>query len=472
VADPTTVVVGAGPAGVRAAEALARHALPVVLLDESPGPGGQIYRQPPDALGRAYAARYGFEARKARALHDAAARLPRNVDYRPSTLVWNVWERTLDVVCEGRSSRVPFDLLVLATGATDRVLPIPGWTLPGAYSLGGAQVALKYQDCAIGRRVVLLGTGPLLYLVAYQYRKAGARVAAVLDTAGPRAKRRALAGLAAQPRVLAKGLYYRAWLASHGMRIEEGVTPVEIAGREGVESVAFERDGVETRIACDAVAIGFGLRSESQLADLAGCRFRFDRGSGQWLAERDADGETSVSGVYVAGDAAAVGGADAAELWGERIGLVIAQRCRGARDDARIAYIDRRLTRLARFSAGLERAFRVPELHARDDTIVCRCESVRAGAARGAIRDFGVTDVNRLKALTRIGMGRCQGRMCGLAAAALLASERGCDVADVGRLRAQPPVKPLPMPLAQPSAREGREDAPCAHAKARADPLR
>jgi len=462
VTDPTTVVVGAGPAGIRAAEALVRHGLRVVVLDESARAGGQIYRQPPDAFERAYAKRYGFEARKARALHDAAARVLPLADYRPSTLVWNVWQRTLDVTRDGRIERVPFDALVLATGATDRLMPIPGWTRAGVYSLGGAQIALKYQDCAIGRRIALLGTGPLLYLVAFQYRKAGANVVAVLDTAPAAAKRRALPQLAASPRTLAKGIFYRAWLASRRVAIDEGVVPLEIAGGERVDAVRYRRGDVERRIDCDAVALGFGLRSETQLADLAGCVFEFDAQDAQWLPRRDADGETSVPGVYVAGDGAGIGGADAAELWGERVGLAIAQRHGRAGADARIAAIDRRLARLARFRAALDRAFAIPALPPGDDTVVCRCESVRAGAARAAIRDFGVVDVNRLKALTRVGMGRCQGRMCGLAAAALVAAESGRDVAAAGRLRAQPPIKPLvmmpslaPVPARGPSAPQG-----------------
>jgi NADPH-dependent 2,4-dienoyl-CoA reductase/sulfur reductase-like enzyme len=451
VADPVTVVVGAGPAGIRAAEVLGRHGLRVVLVDESPKAGGQIYRQPPDAFDRAYARRYGFERAKARALHRTADRLRHSVDYRASTLAWNVWHRALDVAHEGAIERLPFDFLVLATGATDRLLPIPGWTLPGVYTLGAAQVALKYQGCAIGRRVVVLGTGPLLYLVAYQCARSGASIAALLDTTTALTKRRALKSLAASPSTLGKGVYYRAWLAAHRIVIEQGVAQVSIEGRDAVESVTYRVDGIDKRVACDAVALGFGLRSETQLADLAGCRFGFDADGRQWLPERTVDGETSVPGVYVAGDGAGIGGADAAELWGERVGLVIAGRCGRARDGARIAAIDRRLSRLARFRAGLERAFPQPAIAIADDTIVCRCESVRAAAARTAIRDFDVVDVNRMKALTRIGMGRCQGRMCGLAAAELLSAETQRDLASAGRLHAQPPVKPVAMPLTRPS---------------------
>ena len=166
------VIVGAGPAGVRAAEALVAQGLRPVVLDEAPRAGGQIYRQPPQGFQRPKHELYGFEHRKADAVHRAMAALLPQVDYRPGSLVWNVDGKTLDVLQDGVSTAVPYTHLILATGATDRVLPFPGWLTPGVYTLGGSQVALKYQGCAIGTRVVFMGTGPLLYLVAYQYAKA------------------------------------------------------------------------------------------------------------------------------------------------------------------------------------------------------------------------------------------------------------------------------------------------------------
>jgi NADPH-dependent 2,4-dienoyl-CoA reductase/sulfur reductase-like enzyme len=449
VADPVIVIVGAGPAGIRAAAALARHRLPVVLIDEAPKGGGQIYRQAPDSFRRPYSTRYGFEAEKAHALHRTIERLSSSIDYRPSTLVWNIWDRRLDTLSAGRSGKVEFDFLVIATGAMDRILPVPGWTLPGVYTLGGAQIALKYQGCAIGHRTVLLGTGPLLYLVAYQYAKAGAKIEAVLDTSSAATKRRAMPAMASSPRTLAKGVYYRTWLRAHRIAVEEGVTNIAIAGSDSVREVRYRRGSAEKTISCDAVGLGFGLKAETQLADLAGCNFRFDRASRQSLPERDADGESTVSGIYLAGDGAGIGGADAAELAGERVGLAIAARCGRPRDVGRIAAIDRDLARFARFRAGLEEAFPVPtqELCAlSDDTILCRCESIRIGQAKASMREFAVVEMNRMKAITRVGMGRCQGRMCGLAAAELLAAQTGQDIAAVGRLRGQPPVKPIPMP--------------------------
>ncbi|WP_341318233.1 NAD(P)/FAD-dependent oxidoreductase [Paraburkholderia sp. IMGN_8] len=454
------VIVGAGPAGVRAAETLVAAGVKPIVLDENARWGGQIYRQPPlnGDFKRSKKTLYGFEAHKADALHTTMAALLPHLDYRPDTLAWACEPGRLDTLHAGREVSVPFSHLIIASGATDRVLPVPGWTLPGVYTLGAAQVALKAQGCAIGRRVVLAGTGPLLYLVAYQYVKAGAQVVAVLDTSPLSRQIAAAPKLARLPSTFAKGLYYVGWLTMRGVRIERDVTLVGIHGEQGVSAIEWRFTGgsgssakTET-IACDAAGISFGLKPETQLADLAGCRFRFDAQNRCWLPELDAAGRSSVRGIYLAGDGAGIAGADAAEFAGRRTALALLDdlgiahpRGLGMRD---AASLDRGLQRIAVFRAGIEAAFAPPADCASqwpDDMIVCRCEEVDAGTLRRCIRAGEANEINRLKALTRVGMGRCQGRMCGEAALTLLSDETGRPLEAVGRLRSQPPVKPIPL---------------------------
>ncbi|MFM0312269.1 FAD-dependent oxidoreductase [Paraburkholderia sp. RL17-383-BIF-A] len=451
------VIVGAGPAGVRAAETLVAAGVKPIVIDENARWGGQIYRQPPANGGfeRSKKTLYGFEAHKADALHSTMAALLPHLDYRPDTLAWACEAGHLDTLHAGRELRVPFSHLIIASGAADRVLPVPGWTLPGVYTLGAAQVALKAQGCAIGRRVVLAGTGPLLYLVAYQYVKAGAQVVAVLDTSPLSQQIAAAPKLARLPSTFAKGLYYVGWLKTRGVRIERDVRLLGIRGVDGVESLEWRaaRNGSATEtIACDAVGVSFGLRPETQLADLAGCRFRFDATNRCWLPEVDTAGRSSVRGLYLAGDGAGIAGADAAELAGRRAALALL-------DDLGIAHprgpgmpdaasIERSLKRIAVFREGIETAFAPPAKCASqwpDDMTVCRCEEIDAGTLRRCIRGGEANEINRLKALTRVGMGRCQGRMCGEAALTLLSEETGKPLEAVGRLRSQPPVKPIPL---------------------------
>jgi len=451
------VIVGAGPAGVRAAEALVAHGLRPVVIDEAPRAGGQIYRRPPASLAeRSAQALYGFEALRADAVHAAFDAMQGRIDYRPDSLVWNAQGGRLDVLHGPTHSTasVPYGQLIVATGATDRVLPVPGWTLPGVYTLGGAQVALKFQGCAIGERVVFMGTGPLLYLVAYQYAKAGAQVAAVLDTSRLADQMAATPAMLGQPAMFAKGVYYVAWLRAHGVALHSGVRPVRVLGDAEGDRVAGVtwHDGREERtLACDAVGFGYALRSETQLADLLGCRFEFAPLHRAHLPVRDAAGRSSVRGVYLAGDGAGIMGADAAEWAGERAALaLLADRGVGV-DPSRGEALERKLRKLSSFRKGLERAFPVPNdwaAHAPDTLVVCRCENITAGTLRQAAAENGADEMNRLKALSRVGMGRCQGRMCGVAAAEILAHATGQPLQQVGRLRGQAPVKPIPIHLA------------------------
>lgn len=455
------VIIGAGPAGVRAAATLAAHGLSPVVIDEAPRPGGQIYRQPLPGLTRPPQALYGFEAAKARSVHTALIPYGDQIDHRAETLVWNLEKGALDLLSrtpDGApiSQTLPFDRLILATGATDRILPMPGWTRPGVFSLGGAQIALKAQGCGIGSRVVFAGTGPLLYLIAYQYAKAGATVAAVLDTAPFSARLRALPGLMACPDTLLKGLYYTGWLMARGVPVRSGVTLTSITGTaitgtdadQPVTAIRWQDcNGRPHETACDGIGLGYGLRPETQLADLAGCRFSFNATDHAWTPDRDPAGRSSVPGIYLAGDGAGIAGADAAEAAGERAALALLEDAGLTPDPARIRVLDRRLRRFRRFRTALWSAFPVPARWAGtlpDDLVLCRCEEITVGTLRQTVRTDAPDDLNRLKALSRIGMGRCQGRMCSVATAEVLAHETGRPVAAIGRLRPQPPIKPLP----------------------------
>ncbi|SQF98234.1 FAD-dependent pyridine nucleotide-disulfide oxidoreductase [Paucimonas lemoignei] len=444
---PSVVIVGAGPAGIRAAQTLHAHGVNACLVDEGLRGGGQIYRRQPANFRRDPKALYGFEAGKATAVHQAMDTLATRIDYRPQTLVWNAEDQRLDVLQEGRAGTLDYTHLIVATGATDRILPVPGWTLPGVYSLGAAQIALKYQGCAIGERVVFAGSGPLLYLVAYQYAKAGAKVLAVLDSAPFSAQCRALPALLGQPLTLAKGLYYRAWLTAHGIAVHQGATLQRIDGEKRVSAVQWQGSGEPQRLECDAVAFAHALRSETQLADLLGCEFHWSELNRAWLPSRDSTGRSSVPGVYLAGDGAGIMGAGAAEMAGELAALAVLAAHGQPIDTVRSEHLQRKLAGIQRFRQGLETAFPFPEDWAGkvpDETIICRCEEVSAADIRATVNE-GHWEINRVKAMCRVGMGRCQGRMCGLAATELVAHCSGRALQSVGRLRGQAPIKPLPF---------------------------
>lgn len=450
-AEPRVIVVGAGPAGVRCAETLVAAGIRPLIVDEGRRDGGQIYRRQPEQFGRPYSKLYGTEAARAKGLHDSFESLRPQADYLPETLAWNVSGGKLHTARDGVASHHAYDALILCPGATDRLMPVKGWQFAGTYSLGAAQISLKSQACAIGSEVVFMGSGPLLYLVASQYLAAGAKVAAVLDTSPFGKRLRALPKLLARPDVLRKGAALVKSLKKGGVKIVSGIEPLEIHGDDlrGVEGVSYrDSSGAVGRIGCDAVALGYHLRPETQLADLAGCAFAFDAPTHQWLPQLDAMGRSSVKNVYLAGDGVRVLGADGAEAAGALAALAVLQDLGRSVDASRVAALSRERTKMDRFRAGLAEAFPWPAQQAArlsDDTIVCRCEGISAGELRRVTNDEGACEANRAKAFSRVGMGRCQGRYCGHAAAEVIAAAAHVPLEQVGRLRGQAPVKPFAM---------------------------
>jgi bacterioferritin-associated ferredoxin len=341
---------------------------------------------------------------------------------------------------------------VLATGATDRIMPLPGWTRPGCYSLGASQIALKAQGCSIGEKVVFAGSGPLLYLVAWQYMKSGNAPAMVLDAGTFAAQLRALPLLAARPGTLLKGMKLLSDLKRAGVPIRRGIRPLEVTGNaDGVTGLRYAgSSGKEHSVACNAVGMGYHLRAESQLADLAGCAFAFHPPIRQWLPEIDDMGRSSVANVYLAGDGVRILGADGAEVSGQLAALALLSDRGDRRFSRNIAPLLRERARNVRFAKGIAAAFPWPHAFAADipdETLVCRCEAITAGELRAAAASTGAAEVNRAKAFSRVGMGRCQGRFCGIASQEIVAAARKAPIESSGRLRGQAPVKPLPVAL-------------------------
>ncbi|WP_434623321.1 FAD-dependent oxidoreductase [Azospirillum sp. B2RO_4] len=440
------VIVGAGPAGIRAAETLAVAGLRPTVIDEGARAGGQIYRRPPDGFIRPPTALYGSQAGKAVALHTAFDGLVAtgHIVHLPRRSVVALADGTLHTVGDSGSRRIRYDRLILATGATDRLAPLPGWQAPGVYSLGAMQIALKAQGVAMGRRIVLAGSGPLLTLLATQLLKARAEIAAVLDTAGMRGQIAAFADLAVRPSFALQGLAMRARLRRlyHAGVVLEGIEATDT----GVTAVHWRDAGGQTRrTACDAVGLGWHLKAETQLADLAGCRFDYDTTWSQWLPSADRMGRAG-DGVYLAGDGLRLLGADGAEVAGRLAAAACLSDLGLAAPDATADL--KRLDRLERFARGIARAFPWPADQVRalpDDAVLCRCEGITAGSVRETAA-YGGAEANRVKSLGRAGMGRCQGRYCQLAAADLIAVSGGlAHAGEVGRLRAQAPVRPTPI---------------------------
>lgn len=440
------LIVGAGPAGIRAAETLVQAGLTLIVVDEGARAGGQIYRRPPKGFTRSAPTLYGSEAKKAVALHDLFDALiaKGQVRYHPQSSVVAISDGHAHVLGPAGQDVIAYDHLILATGATDRVAPVPGWQNSGVYSLGAAQIALKAQGVALGRRMILAGSGPLLTLVASQLGHAGAQVEAVLDTAPMTQQMRGGLGMAlARPLMTVRGLRLRAGL---GRRYHAGVTLERIETDDAGPVAMHWRDAKgRSRISpCDMVGLGWHLRAETHLTDLAGVGFEWSDAYAQWLPKVDGMGRAK-GGLYIAGDGVRILGADGAEISGRLAATACLQDL--GRSCPNPAADLKRLARLTRFSRGLATAFPWPAEMVRtlpDDTVLCRCEGICAGDLRATAAWSG-PEANRAKSLGRVGMGRCQGRYCQLAGAEVIAAQAGLPPKSVGRLRSQAPVRPAPI---------------------------
>lgn len=448
------VIVGAGPAGATAANKLAEAGIGSVLLDDNAQAGGQIFRAGPNATSTVDLP--GHDARGP-ALRAGLVRYAPRIDYRPGHEVIGlhagprVWARGGD----GRVVEFTPRHLVIASGALEINVPVRGWTLPGVYGLGGLQILLKQAGVVPAGPVVLGGIGPLLYLVAAQMAAAGVAVAAVVDAAPPPTLAQ-LAGMARRPDLLARGLGYALALHRRGIPLLRRYAVVEITGTARADGVVVApldgagRPQADGRRVLEAaiVGLGFGLRPNTELTQLAGCAHDYDPALGGWHPRRDANGETSVAGIFAIGDGAGIGGVDRALAEATIVADVLARRC--GHSDLRLAAAAararRRLPALSAFRRALAAWSAMPPAMfaaADADTVVCRCEDVTRGELDAAL-DAGLVLPRGLKMATRAGMGLCQGRTCAPAIQHLAALRTSGDVGDVPQPSVRLPLRPVP----------------------------
>jgi NADPH-dependent 2,4-dienoyl-CoA reductase/sulfur reductase-like enzyme len=445
-------VVGAGPAGLAAAVEAVELGLAVTLVDAFSLPGGQYYKQTPPELGES-----GVPDEQAQQLLAGAGQ--NAVRLLSETSAWALFpEDGGYLLClygpPGTPRRLKAQAVILAPGAYDRPAPFPGWTLPGVMTAGAALAMVKHQHLLPGRRILLSGTGPLQLVLARHLIEGGAELAGVLDANGfPWSGWRHAGAVWGQWERLREGwdslramqkvgvgIQWRhcVWRAEGDGRLEQAtIGPVD--GRHA----GSQRETVPV----DTICLGHGFTPSVQLSRLAGCEHRYQPAQRAYVPVRDHWLQTMLEGLFVAGDGAGIGGKDVA-LWEGRLAALGAARRLGRHvAPDRVSAVDRELVRQRRFAAVLDALFPfsapVADLLT-DDTVLCRCEEISVGEIRQAINE-GATTVNAIRMLTRAGMGRCQGRMCGGLVADLLAHELGQPVEAGGQATPRPPIVPVPL---------------------------
>ena len=376
------LIIGAGPAGMSAALAAASSGVRIVLLDDNPLPGGQIWRDGPQA-------HLPKQARQLRERLAASGNIHRHSGTR---VIACSGPRQLLVENADRGWLIDYDKLILCTGARELLLPFPGWTLPGVTGAGGLQALIKGGLPVRGERLVIAGSGPLLLASAATAKHNGAQVLRIAE----QATSAAVAGFAVQlPRWPGKLVQS---LTLFDRQYRTGTHVVAALGKEKLEGVRLRQQGKIIELACDRLACGFGLIPNTQLGQALGCEL-----AGTALAV-DAWQATTLADHYAAGECTGFGGSERALVEGEIAGHA------AVGNNAAAEQLWPRRARWQGFARALNSAFRLdPQLKAlaHADTLVCRCEDVPYAAIAGH------TDWRSAKLASRCGMGACQGRVCG-----------------------------------------------------------
>ncbi len=444
------IVIGAGPAGISCAASLAGFSLEVLLLDEQPRPGGQIYKNIENTsekrlkiLGEDYGAGQKLVNRFR----------SQKLEYVPNATAWQV--ETDGHVCysrDGASHEIFAKFVVAATGAMERPVPFPGWTLPGVMGAGGANNLIKDAGLAPQGRVILAGSGPLLLLEAVHLIEMGVDIRAILETSPALPSLSSLINLPGAARrmdYLTKGLAMLRRIKKAGMEHHKNIKKLQARGRESLESVHAQKGGKNLDFEADLLLTHFGVIPNTAIFRQLGCRHQWNETQRYWYPECDKWGRTNHNAIFAPGDGGFVHGAVAAALKGEMAALAIAadmEMIHKGEQNIRAARIEKQLERELFPTPFMEAMYApAPDLYDTDpETMVCRCEGITMDEINKAIGE-GCIDPNEIKALLRSGMGACQGRMCGPAMNEIISLRTGIDIKEVGSLNIRPPLKNISL---------------------------
>ncbi|MFK7793250.1 MAG: FAD-dependent oxidoreductase [Devosiaceae bacterium] len=437
---PDVLVIGGGAGGLSAAIAAAQAGANVVVLDERKVAGGQYYKQAADG-----SVLDGQQADGAQLVAQAKASGAQIIG---GVELWGAFD---DLLFIGQRAEGPViakpKSAIIATGAYERPVMVPGWTLPGVMTTGAAQTLWRSYQTLPGKRLAICGSGPLNVQVALELAKGGADIVFLAERA-PAAITKPIASFSmaiADPKLTTQGLGMLAGLRSHGIKVHNRTELSHIAQRQdGLTATFTKGSGQEESVQVDCVIMNAGFEPQNEALRLLGARMTYDEKMGHLRCQKSDTMETSVEGLYAIGDCTGLGGAPAARIEGQIAGAAAAMAAGHGSTPHQNEKL-RTLSRYRRFQAKLWTLYDIAPRDAdqlADDTLVCRCEELTARDIRGGLDDQP-GHVGTLKRSTRVGMGRCQGRYCGPVAARLVAKKTGKAIEDLSFFAPRVPIKPV-----------------------------
>ena len=426
------------------------HGLSVMVVDDQPAPGGQIWRSVEQAAGRD--AILGPSYVEGRAIVEAFR--ASGAIYERGAQLWQIESGFRIFVSKDRNAQIiQARTVLLATGAQERPNPFPGWTLPGVLTVGAAQILLKSSGQIPTGSVWMAGSGPLPLLYAVQLLQAGGRLAGYLDTTPNGQWRSAVRHLPRALRAsgeLIKGLGWQATLRASKTLLVKGVSEIEALGSDGIERLRYRTaDGRSVTVEAGTLLVHEGVIPNLHPALSLDCAVAWNAAQDCFEPVLDSWGESSQANLFIAGDGAGIAGAKAAVLRGKLAAIRIAVRLGRTSEELATAAarpIRKKLGRELAPRPFLDALFKPRDqvFSPADETIICRCEGVAAGEVR-ALAKVGQAGPNQIKAATRCGMGPCQGRQCGYSLARIVAATQQRPVSEVGYLHIRPPLKPVTL---------------------------
>ncbi len=442
------IVIGAGPAGLAAAEAASRNGSEVALIDSSSRLGGQYWRHRSKVT--------GYRSNRADEIF-AKVSAAQSITHISEANIWSA-EREgnlirVNYLQGGIESSLTAEKVIIATGAYDRTLPFPGWDTPGSMTPGAAQSLLKGQGVLVGKRIIVAGTGPFLLPVATGLAEAGAEIVALIDANSP--LRWSLSPLALLTNItkFSELVYYVRLMRKFRIRPHFGraVTTFAngVATISAVNSGFHIKSGKSQAMRADVVAVGWGFVPDLSLGGILGCAQRVDS-DGTVIFEVDENQLSSQPQIWIAGEATGIGGADLSLIEGEIAGLAASgQKIRHALLTERV--------RKQRFANALKRSYPVRDGWREwitSNTTICRCEEVKSQEIKDSVSELGAEDSRTSKLFTRAGMGLCQGRMCSRNVSEIVSGITQCAVTDGERIAAS--NRPIAAPISLGQLSDGK----------------